>query len=120
MKNLSRIVLFAISLNVHSQSTPWLWAKSAGGTGWDFANSIATDAAGNVYVAGYFESNTMTIGTTTLTNSGTTSSSGSKGYDIFLAKYDNSGNVMWAKSAVSSGLDSGIIGGGGRGSFKVG
>ncbi len=68
-----------------------LWVKSAGGAGDERGNSIAVDAAGDIYMAGYFSSSTLTFGSTTLTNAG--------GDDIFLAKYDAGGNVMWAKSA---------------------
>jgi hypothetical protein len=73
--------------------TGWLWAKSAGGTAAEAGNSVATDASGNAYVTGWFNSPTLTFGSHTLTNSG----SGLP--DIFLAKYDTSGNVLWAKSA---------------------
>ena len=67
-----------------------LWAKSEGGTNNDDAYSAATDAEGNVYVAGDFFSSSITIGTTTLTNAGTNS------YDGCLVKYDSTGNVKWA------------------------
>ncbi len=71
-----------------------LWAKSAGGTDTDLAISIAVDVTGNVYVAGEFYSSLLTIGSTTLANTGAS--------DIFLAKYDSNGNVLWSKSAVGS------------------
>lgn len=74
-----------------------LWAKSAGGTGSDWANSIVVDAIGNTYIAGGFDSPTLSFGATTLTNSG----SG----DLFLAKYDPMGNVLWAKSAAGANAD---------------
>ena len=74
-----------------------LWAKSAGGTADDEAYSVAVDASGNIYLAGYFESPTITFGSYTLTNAGS--------YDMFLAKYDINGNVLWAKSAGSTGDD---------------
>jgi hypothetical protein len=79
-----------------------LWAKSAGGTSVDVANSVCTDASGNVLITGYFQSPTITFGTTTLTNAGSGGPS-----DIFIVKYDGSGNVLWAKSAGGTGTESG-------------
>jgi hypothetical protein len=74
-----------------AQAPNWLWASSAGGTGQDYANSVAADASGNTLVAGTFGSPAITFGSTTLTNAGTN--------DMFLVKYDAGGNVLWAKSA---------------------
>ncbi len=74
-----------------------LWAKSAGGSSIDRGCSISTDASGNVIVAGFFVSPTITFGSTTLTSTGS--------IDIFLAKYDASGNVLWAKSAGGTDTD---------------
>ena len=71
-----------------------LWAKNDGvignATGENYAKSIAIDVNGNTYVAGFFTSHTITFGSTTLTNTG--------GYDMFIVKYDSSGNSLWAKS----------------------
>ena len=66
-----------------------MWAKSAGGPALDVGRSIATDANGNVLVAGLYESTTLTLGTTNLTNAGLG--------DIFVAKYDGNGNLIWAR-----------------------
>jgi hypothetical protein len=78
-----------------------LWAKRAGGKGDDEGKSIATDAWGNVYVTGWFTSDSITFGTTTLVNAGA-------GYgDIFVVKYDSSGNFKWAKRAGGTNDDKG-------------
>lgn len=77
-----------------------LWAKSAGGTSDEIGNSINIDANGNSYVTGYFISPVIIFGNDTLTNTSSTE-------DIYLVKYDASGNVLWAKSAVGTNDDKG-------------
>lgn len=80
------IVKYDISGNV-------LWAKSASGIDNDYGDRIVTDALGNAYMTGKFDSPSLIFGTDTLTNA-------NQGYyDIFIAKYDSSGNVLWAKSS---------------------
>jgi len=68
-----------------------IWAKNEGGTGSCMATNIASDSWGNVYVIGNFNTS-ITIGSFLLTNLGVAN-------DIFLIKYDSSGNVIWAVSA---------------------
>lgn len=77
-----------------------LWAKSAGSAKSDRATSVATNSNGNIIIAGYFNSLSITFGSNTLTNIGTTVSD-----DIFLANYDASGNVLWAKCAGGSAFE---------------
>jgi hypothetical protein len=74
------------------------WAKRAVGAGDDEGMAVATDATGNIYVAGNFDSPTLVLGTITLTNSSTNG-------DIFVAKYDPAGNVVWARSYGGNLLD---------------
>ncbi|MGB2984885.1 MAG: IPTL-CTERM sorting domain-containing protein [Phycisphaerae bacterium] len=75
-----------------------VWAESAGGTDWEGAFGIAVDASGNRYVTGWFEG-TATFGTFTLTSAGF--------LDVFVAKYDSAGNVVWAESAGGTDFDEG-------------
>lgn len=70
-----------------------LWAKSEGGLLHDVANYVVTDASGNVYVVGHYESQSITFDSTLISNNGYS--------DIFLTKYDTNGNVLWAKGAGS-------------------
>ena len=59
-----------------------IWARNAGGSGSDYGSTIATDTGRSVYIAGYFESPTLTFNDTTLINPG--------GFDAYIAKYDSS------------------------------
>lgn len=71
------------------------WIKTSGGLSGDYATGVATDGANSVYIAGEIEGWGETIwfeGT-----SDTLRVEGSN--DIFLAKYDLSGNFIWAKRA---------------------
>jgi hypothetical protein len=71
-----------------------LWAKSWGGANNDEANAVKTDASGNVYITGFYSSNTLPIGALSILNVAT---DGSK--DIFVAKLDAAGKELWAKTA---------------------
>ncbi|MEW6469916.1 MAG: SBBP repeat-containing protein [Bacteroidota bacterium] len=97
MKNLSPrfavrslFVLLVFSGTLGAQTPSWQWAKSAGTTGAEAAASTALDASGNLYVVGWFTSASITFGSSTLINSGMS--------DVFLVKYDPSGNVLWARN----------------------
>lgn len=68
-----------------------LWFKGVGSIGNDQGYAVSTDAFGNIYISGWYDSSSISFGTVTLTNQG----SG----DIFVAKYNESGNIIWAKSA---------------------
>src|SRR5450631_1287899 len=99
MKTLSTFTYCLLTLiscllctKLNAQSPNWLWAKSAGGTDYDYATSVTTAPGGDVYVTGYF-SDTITFGSTVLTNTDTLCFCT---FDIFIAKYDSSGTVLWA------------------------
>jgi len=65
-----------------------LWAKSVGGFYKDYGNSVATDAQGNIYVCGTFQS-VVYFEDFVLSSQGDA--------DVFVAKYDKHGNIQWAK-----------------------
>ncbi len=73
------------------------WAMAIGGTGTDVGYSTASDANGNIFVAGCFNGS-VNFGSTTLTSSGAA--------DIFVAKYSPDGNVnFWAVRCGGTGDD---------------
>src|SRR3972149_3218939 len=75
----------------------FLWAKKGGSTMTDAGRAVVVDGAGNVFITGYI-AGTSTFNTTTINNT-----SGS--VDIFVAKYDASGNLGWAIGDGGNGND---------------
>ncbi len=65
-----------------NSSGNFVFAKAAGGTGYDYGRSIAVDASGNVHVFGDFRGASIMFDSTTLTNAQTNVP------EIFIAKLD--------------------------------
>lgn len=82
----------------YSGSGSVLWATCEGGTGDDVCNVLKTDFQGNLFAAGNFQSNSMTLGSTTLANTSDIMVFNIKYADGFIAKYDSSNNHLWAKA----------------------
>ena len=87
-------------LTVFDPSPAWTWARKAGSTGAgpnsiasddDEARAVAVDASGNVFIAGSMWGGTAApFGSVVLPAS-------SLSLDGFLAKYDSTGNCLWAR-----------------------
>ncbi len=76
------------------------WAKAAGSNqGGDYMSDIKVDGLNNIYVSGYYQNATFTVGTTSLPNS--------LGYDAFIAKYNSIGTFSWANKIGGSDNDYG-------------
>jgi gliding motility-associated-like protein len=104
MKKLHSLV-FALALSASfgfAQEVPLFdWAKSFGGASTEAAVQARTDASGNVYVAGYFNSSTVDFdpgpGTVNLSSVGS--------QDAFICKFNSDGNLLWARSFGGSSAD---------------
>jgi len=87
-------LLLVFVQNLPAQS--WKWGRQ-GNTGLKtevFAKSVATNKLGNVYHTGDFKTS-LTFATYTLSSSSNS--------DLYLVKYDKSGNIKWAKQSITTG-----------------
>jgi hypothetical protein len=64
----------------------WNWAMTFGGSGGITGADITRDNNGNLFVTGYFNGS-VTYGSTKISSSGW--------WDLFFAKFDGSGNLLW-------------------------
>jgi hypothetical protein len=94
--------IFIIKLDKNGKA---LWGITAGGFGDDHALSCTTDKKGNIYVVGYFESETLAFGDIVLKNNNFTAGKEGVRYnsDMWVAKFNPEGKCLWARNA--GGLD---------------
>jgi len=76
------------------------WAKQAGGVELDQGTCMHVDGNNNIFIGGFFDNAYIVFGNDTLFNY---NSNG--GEDLFIVKYDTTGNVIWAKSSGGNGSD---------------
>lgn len=76
------------------------WARAIGGTGESKTSGLVVDKDDNVYVAGNFQG-ALTVGSGA--NSVTLNSFGN--YDVFVAKYNYDGQLLWATRFGGANLD---------------
>jgi len=78
----------------------FIWGKSVGGDDYDESTGIGVDESGAVYLSGYFNETAdfdPGAGVTEFTSNGL--------LDCFVAKYDASGNFVWAKHYGGSNIE---------------
>ncbi len=76
----------------------WIWTKTFGSSEYDAARNFVIDKDGNIILLGTFE-DLFYIDNISFLSEGYT--------DIYIAKYDSSGNLIWAKKAGGSFEDEG-------------
>jgi Beta-propeller repeat len=96
--NLTSSGLQDIFITKYDNNGNFQWAQKAGGTGDDFAASIAVDYSGNSYITGSFMA-TAIFGSNSITSAG--------GTDVYIAKCNNIGSFQWVQKAGGSSDDSG-------------
>ncbi len=95
------------SIKLYNNNVPWqniflakfnangnvIWVKNIESLTNRLSTSIFCDANGNVFIGAEFEGPSLTLGSITLHNDYSPIN------DVFIAKYDSAGNILWAKNA---------------------
>jgi hypothetical protein len=90
-------LILVMFISTFGMAQGFAWAKKAGGAGVDETYNVVTDIQGNIIVTGEHLSSPFICGSYTINSKGAD--------DIFIAKYDPSGNVLWAQDIGDSGMD---------------
>lgn len=96
MNKIITIVIILLSATSYAQNANWTWAKRIGWWSKETIDEPTMDANGNIYIAGTFKDATI-IGNDTLTSAGDN--------DIFIAKLNGNGNIIWAKKFGTAGSE---------------
>lgn len=101
-KNLTSYGAMDIYLAKYNKDGLLIWVKQIGGIKNDVSDLIHIDIFGNIYIIGTFSASISfeKSGDTLVLNP-------NGGNDIFFGKYDNNGELIWAKSIGGSGNDFG-------------
>lgn len=83
----------------YSSNGDFIWAKMLGEANYDAGEEIIVDHDNNFIITGTFRFEDLALGDTTLSNNG--------GFDVFIAKYDPDGSLLWASRAGGLGDDNG-------------
>lgn len=87
-----------LSSSQSALSQPFRWVKQIGTIGLNRGYSVKADNVGNIYVTGSFQA-VAQFGGVSATSKGER--------DVFIAKYSDSGNLIWVKTHGGSGYDEG-------------
>lgn len=84
-------------LTKYDSSGKVLWSMQSQGDAEDDGLKLALDASSNIYLNGIFSSSNFILGSITLTNDHARTNLYDWYFDQFIAKFDSSGHMLWAK-----------------------
>ncbi len=96
----SKSIASDIFIVKYNQNGDILWAKSFGGSKIDVVKDCVIDYEGNLYLIGYFNSETLETGSTIL--------SPFIGWDLLVIKLNQTGNVLWSRNFGGDGHEYGL------------
>ncbi|HKK88844.1 MAG TPA: T9SS type A sorting domain-containing protein [Saprospiraceae bacterium] len=86
--------IFITQLNENGQTQ---WARRPTGNSDDIGTAITTDEMGNIYAAGYYASRAIDFGLSGLSGNGFNT--------IYIAKYNNIGDLLWLRPGMGNNND---------------
>lgn len=104
--NLTSLGGYDIFITKYDANGDYVWAKSFGGTRYNFGYGITVDDSGNVYTTGWYDGTVDFDPGAGIFN--LSANNGSGYYDVFISKLDANGDFVWAKSMGGSGSDEGM------------
>ncbi len=99
MRGVLYSILFSLAMLHTGAQAGYIWARNGGGATVDYGWDVCTDFQGNHYVIGFFQ------GAATFDGVPVVSAGGD---DIFVAKYDPAGNILWVQAAGGPNDDRGL------------
>ena len=103
-KYLLIVIIGSLFITFTAYSQQYQWAKGIGGTVNDRGGGITVDKYGNVCIVGIFRGTNVDFDP----GAGNLLLSSNGGDDTYFAKYDSSGNCLWAKSIGGTNDDIGM------------
>jgi len=85
----------------YDSSGAYRWANTTGGTAEDRVYSVIVGSNGDVFASGWFSGSNIDFDP----SAGTANLSSNGGNDLFFAKYENDGDLLWAKGIGGTGFD---------------
>ncbi len=98
--NISSVGGFDVFVAKYNNNGQYQWAFAIGGNAIDVGRDLEVDNLGNVYVAGDFDGSNIDFDP-----SSSVENLSSNNRDVFIAKYNSSGQYQWAKRFGANGID---------------
>lgn len=102
--NLTSTGFLDIFVSKLDASGNFIWAKRMGGNNLNLSTAVAADKWGNVYTTGIYTGTTDFDPGTGVFNF----TANGMDYDVFLTKFNASGDLVWARSVGSPAYDAGV------------
>ncbi len=96
MKKILTVVAMLALTGLSAVAQSWVWERTNTDEYHTYGNSATTDIDGNIYVTGGFYGGHINFGNIILYNADSLTNSDA---DMYIVKYDPSGNPLWARSA---------------------